>query len=267
MRQVEADEAETSYKLLEKSINQKKFRFMYQPIVNMKSGGIGLEMLARLQHKGDWIPPMRFIPAIEKNRLITAFNKLLIDQLVADLHELKKKIQNVSFISLNLSPYIFIYNEERDFMNYLTKKLQEKDIQPYEVCLEITESSRLDLQAFSFLEEYKKKGFLIAIDDFGTGFSSMEYLIGNSFNVLKLDIGLIRQITTKPRKVAIVESVLMLSKKLNFRVIAEGVESKEQFDLLNKLGIDDIQGYFISKPLFLEDLFCQMNRINKVELN
>lgn len=262
MGQVHEYEIYLSNKAIEQSISQRQFRFMYQPIVNMKTGEVGLEMLARWHYLGRWISPMRFIPAIEEQGLVADFNKMLVDELVADHRLLKEKMDNFSFISLNLSPYIFIDKEEDTFMDYLTERLQAKEIMPWEICLEITESSMLNVQAFSSLEEFRKMGFMIAIDDFGTGFSSLEYLIGNSFNVLKLDIGLIRQITTNSRKVAIVDSVLMLSKKLKYRVIAEGVETKEQYDLLNKMGIDFIQGYFISKPLFKEDLFRQFNLEN-----
>lgn len=112
----------------------------------------------------------------------------------------------------------------------------------------------LDERAFKFLEGCNEKGFLIAIDDFGTGFSSLDYLIGTSFNVLKLDVALIRKITDNPRKIAIVESVLHLARKLQFRVVAEGVETKEQYQLLKEIGVDDIQGYYLSKPMFLEDI-------------
>ncbi|WP_084242345.1 EAL domain-containing protein [Planomicrobium okeanokoites] len=259
MGQRQEEELHLPYNLVKQSISNRQYKFMYQPILNVKTGGVGLEMLARWQHEGEWISPLQFIPAIEEQGLITDFNKLLVDQLIADHQMLKETLKNFSFISLNLSPYIFINKEEVKFMEYLTERLRENNIMASEVCLEITESSMLNVHSFSFLEESRKEGFLIAIDDFGTGFSSLEYLIGNSFNVLKLDIALIRQITTKPRKIAIVDSVLMLSKKLKYRVIAEGVETKEQYDLLNKLGIDYIQGYYISKPLFIEDLFRQFN--------
>lgn len=257
--QRQEEEIQLQYNIVKRSISNRQYKFMYQPILNMKTGGIGLEMLARWQHEGEWVSPLQFIPAIEEHGLITDFNKLLVDQLITDHKMLKESLKNFSFISLNLSPYIFINKEEVKFMEYLTERLRENNIMASEVCLEITESSMLNVHSFSFLEESRKKGFLIAIDDFGTGFSSLEYLIGNSFNVLKLDISLIRQITTNPRKVAIVDSVLMLSKKLSFRVIAEGVETQEQYDLLNKLGVDYIQGYFISKPVFTEDLFRQLN--------
>lgn len=248
-----------TYEVIKDSINNRQFRFMYQPIINTKSGSIGFEMLARWEHEGTWVSPLQFIPAIEEKGLITDFNKLLVDQMIADHKMLKESIKNFSFISLNLSPYIFIYKEEVGFKDYLMERLGESNIKPNEVCLEITESSMLNLQALAFLEECREEGFMIAIDDFGTGFSCMEYLVGTSFNILKLDISLIRQISTEPRKVMIVDSMVTLSKKLGFRVIAEGVETQGQFDLLNELGIDYMQGYFISKPLFIEDLFQQLN--------
>lgn len=97
-------------KILEKSTEQKEFRFMYQPIVNANGNGIGLEMLVRWQHKGKWISPLAFIPIIEEYQLISAFNKLLVDQLVIDRYTFKEKLQNVSFISINVSPNIFVYN-------------------------------------------------------------------------------------------------------------------------------------------------------------
>lgn len=112
----------------------------------------------------------------------------------------------------------------------------------------------LNERAFKFLEGCNEKGFLIAIDDFGTGFSSLDYLIGTYFNVLKLDVALIRKITDNPRKIAIFESVLHLARKLHFRVVTEGVETKEQFQLLKEVGVDDIQGYYLSRSLFLKDI-------------
>lgn len=239
---------------LEESIRERDFQFMYQPIVNIKNRGIGLEMLARWLHKGEWISPVLFIPVIEKERLISSFTELIIDQLIADFRKLKRELRQVKFFSLNISPFIFIYQEEDQFLLYLTSKLKQHNISFSEICLEITESSMLDERAFKFLEDCNEKGFLIAIDDFGTGFSSLDYLIGTSFNVLKLDVALIRKITDNPRKIAIVESVLHLARKLHFRVVAEGVETKEQYQLLKEIGVDDIQGYYLSKPLFLEDI-------------
>ena len=243
------------------SIRERDFQFMYQPIVNIKNKGMGLEMLARWQHKGEWISPILFIPVIEKERLISSFTKLIIDQLIADYWKLKRELRQVKFFSLNISPYIFIYKEEDQFLSYLTSKLKQHNISFSEICLEITESSMLDERAFKFLEGCNEKGFLIAIDDFGTGFSSLDYLIGTSFNVLKLDVALIRKITDNPRKIAIVESVLHLARKLQFRVVAEGVETKEQYQLLKEIGVDDIQGFYLSKPMFLEDIIERTDSI------
>lgn len=95
--------------------------------------------------------------------------------------------------------------------------------------------------------------FFIAIDDFESGYSLFEYLIEKFFNLIKLDLSLIRQITTNFSKVAIVEVILLLVKNLHFRVVAGGVETEEQYAILKVMGIDDIQGYFISKPAFIED--------------
>lgn len=90
----------TLQETLEDSIRERDFQFMYQPIVNIKNKGMGLEMLARWQHKGEWISPILFIPVIEKERLISSFTKLIIDQLIADFRRLKRELRQVKFFLL-----------------------------------------------------------------------------------------------------------------------------------------------------------------------
>lgn len=235
-------------------LNQKDFHFMYQPIISTKGKGVALEMLVRWKFEGEWVSPVMFIPVLERLQLISVLNRLLVDQLVKDREKLAEKIPELTFLSLNISPYIFKYKEEEGFLEYLLAQLKAHDMEPQHICLEITESSMLTQQAKEFLNDCRRLGFLIAIDDFGTGFSSMSYLVDRSFNVLKMDRSLIHQIMTNPRQYIIAEALVHLSANLDVRLVAEGVETYEQYALLQKLGVDDIQGFYLGKPMFIDDM-------------
>lgn len=239
---------------IEESLEQRDFHFMYQPILNTKGGGIALEMLARWNYEGKYIPPNVFIPMLEEIGLIHKLNCLMIDQLVEDRSILDKRIPELSFLSINVSPFIFKSAKEEEFLEYLEEKLAAHDISRESVCLEITESALVDSPAIDFLNRCRQRGFLIAIDDFGSGYSSFAYLVGHSFNILKLDIDLIRQITTNERKQTITESVIQMAKRLSIRVVAEGVESEDQLYLLKRMGADDVQGYLLGKPALITNI-------------
>lgn len=241
-------------KALRKALKTKELRFMYQPIHNVWGQGIQLEMLVRWKYQNEWIPPSVFVPIIEQLGLISDLNFILVERLLKDMNFLDRIIPNLSGISLNISPYIFKEDGQEAFLSYLVERLLQANIEHRRICLEITESSMIDENAIHFLEKCKGLGFIIAIDDFGTGFASYENLGAKSFNVLKLDISLINHISSNIRKAAIVDSIINLAKKLNIKVVAEGVEKEEQYTLLKKMGVDAVQGYLFSRPQFIEDL-------------
>jgi EAL domain-containing protein (putative c-di-GMP-specific phosphodiesterase class I) len=141
-----------------------------------------------------------------------------------------------------------------DFKENLLNTCAKYDISPFLLEIEITEGTLMDIgeDKIKVFNELRENGVSIAIDDFGTGYSSFKYLINLPFNILKIDKSLIDNIESDKNK-AVIKSIVCLSKSLKYKIIVEGVETKEQVDLLLDLGCNIIQGYYYSKPLSAEN--------------
>jgi EAL domain-containing protein (putative c-di-GMP-specific phosphodiesterase class I) len=141
-------------------------------------------------------------------------------------------------------------------LNSLQESLNEFNLNPYDIELEVTESGiieDIDL-ALSQLRQVKELGFRVSIDDFGTGYSSLAYLVRFPVDQLKIDKSFIRYITLNPQSLSVTKTVISLGKSLNLNVIAEGVETSDQMALLKNEGCDSAQGYYLARPMKLEDL-------------
>jgi diguanylate cyclase (GGDEF) domain len=252
--------------LLEKAFNEDEFVLYYQPYFYTNTLAIaGFETLTRWksQQHGMMIPK-HFIPILEETGLISKLETFIIDQVCRDL----KRINNTKFMadnkistSINISPISF---KNEDVNKKITKIVSwyrkgSKPVVcglPNQINIEITESSFLEdpEKMIDTLQQLKSNGFKISLDDFGTGYSSFSYLKDLPIDYLKIDISFVMHLFTNEKLKSITKSIIDLAHSLDIKTIAEGVETKEQFELLKSYGCDIIQGFWLAKPMPIDEL-------------
>lgn len=244
---------------LRKALNQNEFELKYQPQMDIKTGAIvGFEALIRWNHpeKG-LIPPMDFIPFTEESGMIIPIGEWVLQEACRQ----NKLWQNQGLahvpVSVNLSTRQFLQYNLRD---KVAEVLHSTGLDPAYLELEITESSTMDVDyATGLLLELKSLGVKISIDDFGTGYSSLSYLKRFPIDKLKIDQSFVRDIMTDPNDAAIVASIISMTRHMNLKVIAEGVETEEQLGFLHHNHCNEIQGYWFSPPLSAEQAEALLN--------
>ncbi|WP_052129933.1 EAL domain-containing protein [Ureibacillus sinduriensis] len=228
-----------------------EFNLYFQPQVEPREGFIvGAEVLIRWQHP-EWgdISPAEFIPLAEENHMINNIIDWEIEKVCAILHEWKVKGYRIYPISINISPMRFMKD---GLVELIQKQLEKYDVEPHYLELEITESSLLktDQTVLTILNELKELGVKIAIDDFGTGYSSLDYLRKIKPDTIKIDQTFINNIKSDSEiDKGVIASILFLGKRLEMKVVAEGVEEKGQLEFLKHNECDMIQGFLFSEPV------------------
>ncbi len=233
-----------------KALDQDDFIIHYQPQVSVGKGScIGSEALIRWVHpeKGN-ISPIEFIPIAEESGLIVKMGEIIIEKAVKQLRYWKDNNQKVVPVSINLSPMQF---QQQNLIQYIEEVLGKYSIHPSLIKLEITESTALkDInQTINTIKILNSMGIMVALDDFGTGYSSLTYLKQLPISYLKIDKSFIKDINSDIREASIVLSIITLAHDLSIKVIAEGVESVEQYLILKDYGCDEVQGYYFGKPM------------------
>lgn len=235
----------------------------YQPQVDMSSGRIiGLEALVRWQHPGKgMIPPNDFIPLAEEAGLIVAIGTWVLRTACVYARTLREAGSPHLRMSVNISMHQF---KTQDFPALVSQILDETGLAPQWLELEITESIAMEnaSETISRLAALKGMGVWLAIDDFGKGHSSLSHLKHLPITTLKIDKGFVMEILTDQYDFAIVEAIQALAKSLDLEVVAEGVETQEQRQLLCRLGCKLGQGFLFSRPLPPDDLLslCQLEK-------
>lgn len=247
---------------LKKALYNNEFKLFYQPKIDINSNKIvGLEALIRWIHpeKGI-IPPSDFIPLAEETGFILPLGEWALREACSQ----NKKWQGLGYapikIAVNISTQQF---QHESFIGTVRKILQETNLEPRLLELEITESIAVTCFecALIKLKQLKKLGVTIAIDDFGTGYSSFNYLRLLPIDTFKIDKIFLDNLMTHPNEQLITASMIDLGKRLNLSVVAEGVEHDNQVIFLKKHGCNIAQGYLFSKPVPVEDIerLLQMN--------
>lgn len=226
-----------------------QFEVYVQPKVFVQNKKIsGVECLARWCHPEYGIVlPGDFIPLIEGNNLIYDFTLIIFRKSAEQIAEWVQQGIDIK-VAINLS----MDNLDRiDLPEIFEAILQEQGVPTNRIILELTESKLGKNFALSLdiLTRLRLKGFELSIDDFGTGFSTMETLRNLPFTELKIDQTFVRNAPVDPYSRAIIESSIQLGKTLKLNLVAEGVETQEELDLITKLGCGCVQGYFIAKPM------------------
>lgn len=221
----------------------------YQPQVDVKTRKLlGVEALARWHHndKG-FIPPGIFISIAEKYGMIQQLTESVLSQSIRECSQWQKAGLDIS-LSVNFSAQGL---SNLQIPELLGSSLIGTNLRPSQLTLEITESSlpRDACTALEILTRARLKGFGLSIDDFGTGFSSLDQLRRIPFNELKIDRSFVHNAGENKVAQAILESSIALAKRLGIPCVAEGVEDQADWDMVEKLGCDIVQGYFIAKPM------------------
>lgn len=237
---------------LRRAIDRSEFFIEYQPIVELETGRLhGFEALVRWQHpdRGSILPD-RFIAVAEETGFIVAIGEWVLMQACRQMQHWKEKhsLTIPLSISVNLSGRQFGHS---NLLEQITHILDVTGLDPRSLKLEITESVVMESveSTAGTLQKLRALGVEISIDDFGTGYSSLSYLHRLPINTLKIDRSFVGRMTENSENKEIVRTIIMLAKTLGLGVIAEGVETKEQAELLRELGCQSMQGYLISKPL------------------
>jgi diguanylate cyclase (GGDEF)-like protein/PAS domain S-box-containing protein len=235
---------------LRKALDNEEFLLHYQPQVESTSGEVtGVEALVRWQDPEEGlISPGEFIPVAEDTRLIIPIGAWVLRTACAQNKLWQDEGLKQITMAVNISMHQFT---QKDFVSTVDRVLQETDLNPMYLELELTESIIMeDIEtAIERLHALKAMGIRLSIDDFGTGYSSLEYLKRMPIDMLKIAQTFVRDITVDPSDYAIAEATIQLAKSLQLEFIAEGVETSEHLKLLNDLQCTRIQGYLFSKPL------------------
>jgi EAL domain-containing protein (putative c-di-GMP-specific phosphodiesterase class I) len=231
-----------------------QLQLFYQPIFSISTGCLlGFEGLSRWKHpKLGFIPPSEFIPLAESNGLIDEVAIFCLKTACRQCRQWKQTLGKEPSLSINLSGKQL---SSLKIAKLFFQLLQENALNGKQFKLEITESSlvRNVEGARKVLEQVMQHGLEISIDDFGTGYSSLSLLRNIPFNVLKIDKSFVAQMTYDDKSVAIVRMIVDLVKAFHRRCIAEGVETREQAQLLKVLGVDYAQGYYYGRPVPAEE--------------
>ena len=227
-----------------------EFQTYYQPVVDTMTGKIAsAEALIRWHHsERGMISPGQFVPVYEKEGCITRIDSFMVNSVIAFNHGRMLKKQKVVPCAVNLSRVDFY--DVRLLEMLKTKLVHQINIKDM-LKLEVTESAYAELEsdAISFLNEMKTLGLSLMLDDFGSGMSSFSTLENFEFDIIKIDMGFISQIGKGRKAESIIKHIIGLSHDVGAKVVAEGVETKEQFAFLQSVSCDMIQGYYFYKPM------------------
>ena len=240
---------------LYEGVRNGEFSLHFQPITESRSGGvIGVEALIRWQHPvHGLVPPGAFIPLAESIGLINYLGNWVLKAACMQLAQWDSEGFVLDYVSVNVSPQQF---RDKRFTQNVKDALQLTGLDPRRLVFEITESLLMHdpKEATPLLETLTALGIAFAVDDFGTGYSSLSYLQRFPLSKLKIDRSFIENLLTSRNNQAIVAAVVGLAKSLGLELVAEGVETEAQRELLIEMGCDQIQGWLISKALPAGDL-------------
>lgn len=221
----------------------------YQPKISVENGKIvGFESLARWHDaERGVLGPGNFIPTIEHCGLLDTLTEVVIAQTLQDLSE-----WNTAFPTLQVSINVAAENlSNLQLPNSVVSSAKSHSINPNRITLEVTESGVASdvITAMEILTRFRLNDIRLSIDDFGTGYASLDKLKDLPFSELKIDRGFVQGASDNESAMALLEFACDLGKKLGLHIVAEGVETRQQWDLVSELGCDTVQGFFISKPI------------------
>lgn len=243
------------------ALSRNELHIFYQPQVNISTGKvIGLEALLRWHHPSKGIiTPEKFIPIAEETGLIIPIGEWVIRTACWQLKQLHDKGFPSLVVAVNLSIRQFY---QQNLVETIKEILEETKVSPQYLELEITESMMMNFEhAMKALSELKQLGISIAIDDFGTGYSSLSYLKNLPVDRLKIDQSFVRDLYQDKDSLSVISMIISLAHHLKLEVIAEGVETSFQKEILQSERCQQVQGYLYSPPLPAEELVIKLDNI------
>ncbi|MFV0448259.1 MAG: EAL domain-containing protein [Vibrio sp.] len=249
------DRLKASYWDVNKAIRRSQFHPYLQPVFDINGTLTGAEVLVRWIHPSKGIiPPNDFINEVEANGKIKEITRMLMEKCSLHLRNADYLRNNDFHLGFNVCAVQF---DSNDLYEDVVILQQELAANPIKIVLEITERHEFENEVFtSYISRLKARDVIIALDDFGTGHCSMKYLINTSIDVIKIDRTFINTISSG-EDAHVLEAIINLAKTTNVEVLAEGVETQEQFNYLHARNIGQYQGFFFDKPLPIEEFIAK----------
>jgi diguanylate cyclase (GGDEF)-like protein/PAS domain S-box-containing protein len=248
---------------LRRAIDQNELILNFQPILALQTDELfGFEALIRWKHRERGILfPHQFLPLAEGNGLITLIDFWVLKQVCSQLQKWRRNFNLSQFfrINVNISGRSFA---QADFLDRLSRILKQTHTDPAQLNLEITETALMEKGQVmsSMISSLKEQGLGLHIDDFGSGYSSLSYLRHFSFDCLKIDRSFVTEISENHQSREITKTIIQLAHALQTCVIAEGIETAEQLQVIKSLGCEFVQGYLFSPPLTLSESELLLSR-------
>jgi len=234
---------------LRNALENNELELFYQPQVDASTRKIiSSEALVRWRHKKHGlVPPIRFIPLAEETGLIQPLGHYVLEQAIKQTKIWNQQGHNLS-VGINLSARQFM---QADLVEQIKQLIQQYEISPKSIDLEITETIAMQdaENSINKMHHLKELGVKLSMDDFGTGYSSLSYLHQFPLDILKIDRSFVKDIVGNSEDGAIARAVIAMAHSMNLKVVAEGVETEEQYNFLAEHGCEIIQGYLISRPV------------------
>ena len=247
---VRAVERQSIEEGLRRALERQEFALHYQPKINLKTGAItGAEALMRWTHPTrGLVSPAQFIPIAEDCGLILPIGNWVLREACRQARAWVDAGLPLVTMAVNISAMEF---RDENFLEGVFAILKDTGLDPRSLELELTESVLMKHaeSTASILKTLRARGVRLAVDDFGTGYSSLSYLRKFPIDALKIDQSFVRQITSTPDETSIVTAVISMGRSLKLRVIAEGVETREELAFLQAHQCDEAQGYYFSRPV------------------
>ena len=239
---------------LHKALDKHEFYMVYQPQIDHEGTIYGVEALVRWNSaEMGLVPPNQFIPIAEAAGVMPRLGKFILSTTLKEMKSLQTELGLSLKTSINISIKQFM---ETHFLDYLIQKIEQENFNRISLCLEITESLFIEDIDYilPLLQKVHELGLHISMDDFGTGYSSLSILRKLPIDELKIDKSFVDAILNDVTAEKMIQNIIAIGKNLEMYILAEGVERKEQEDLLKEYGCDRFQGYLYSKPLSYDAL-------------
>lgn len=237
-------------KIIRRAIAEDHFQVYYQPIYSMEKDRItSAEALLRLiDPEEGFIPPDEFIPIAEKNGTILQIGDMVFEKVFRFMKEQQIEKMGIEYIEINLS---VVQCMQKDLADSLLAMLERCGIGHHMVNLEITETAAIDSPKILLknMQSLSEQGISFSMDDFGTGYSNISSIMSLPMNIIKLDKSLIDLAATQEKGSEVLDGIAAMIKRMGLKIVAEGIEEKEQVEQMRAIGIDYIQGYYFSRPL------------------
>ncbi|WP_067177277.1 EAL domain-containing protein [Sulfurospirillum sp. UCH001] len=239
---------------LRKAINQHELFMVYQPQIDTEGCVYGVEALLRWNSPtlGN-VPPNHFIPLAEASGLMPKIGRFIIETACSEIKALHLELAHSFQISINISVRQFM---DPGFLEHLLSSVEKTQMHRLSITLEVTENLFIEDMHYilPLLKQIRELGIQISMDDFGTGYSSLSMLRKLPIDELKIDKSFVDEICSDEASVKMVQNIIAIGKNFDMHILAEGVETKEQKEILTTFGCDRFQGYYFSKPLPKEEL-------------